>query len=179
MGKRRMPVRRAVIVLSALVLLMVQAMPKDGKDKIVPEPLTEALQLKAGSGSGISELGGPKCADAPSNETALLLQIFLGTLGTAFGYVGQWGLFCGAFIPFIFFCCFSVGMKANLESQGGGYERTPDNPISESEIKGNPMLALGSCLTRLCTFWIFGFWIWGIVQFADHEILAGDGCVLK
>merc|ERR1712070_514604 len=164
------------------VLFVANAMPNGfhEKDRIVPEADSEALvAVGAGSGAGISNLGNPACADAPSNETALLLQIFLGTLGTAYGYVEQWGLFCAAFIPLIFFCCFSVGMKANLESQGGGYERTPDNPISESEIKGNPMLALGSCLTCLCTFWIFGFWIWGIVQFADHEILAGDGCVLK
>merc|ERR1712139_464599 len=107
-------VARTFALVMVAVLFVANAMPNDfpEKDRIVPEADSEAL-VAAGSGAGISNLGNPACADAPSNETALLLQIFLGTLGTAYGYVEQWGLFCAAFIPLIFFCCFQIAIKAH------------------------------------------------------------------
>jgi len=41
------------------------------------------------------------CAGAPSQQTALILQILLGPFGAAYGYIGHWDMFAIAFIPTI------------------------------------------------------------------------------
>jgi len=107
------------------------------------------------------------CSDAPAQDTAMLLQVFLGFFGAAYGYIGQWGLFVGAFAPIFFFCCSLFGFTCN-------------NDCEMKTIKLS--WGSGACLVNLisavlCT-WCLSLWIYGMVMIAQHRLYAGNGCPL-
>jgi len=114
-----------------------------------------------------------ECGHAPGKTTTLLLQVFLGPMGVAYGYIDRWGLFTAAFVPNLVLVCsklaFDVLYQDILREEG---QRGQDDERKSA-------MALGlSCWICLFSIWVLAFWIWGIVKIADNELPDGNGCAL-
>jgi len=140
-------------------------------ERVVQEELTTQLA----PGSNTTNMGQlmEACAKSQNEETALLLQVFLGMFGAAWLYIDRYDLFAAAFVPTVsccgFVCLHTVtGVAKHLHSR---------------EDQGNEgmkfigfLMAFVICFS---SFWNLSFWIWGIVQIAGHSVTNGEGCSLR
>merc|ERR1712072_412825 len=164
-SKKRMS-RFIAFVLCASMLIMVRGMPRS--DDVVPEGTLAAdpsmPPVAVSKMAGAAAPGGQLCDNPPSQTTALLYQIFLGTFGAAYGYVDRWVLFAAALAPGIIGCV--LGCIAKMLKPEG------------EEKASCASLAVGIMACTFCC-WNCGFWIWGMVQICNNDLKTGDDCTLK